>query len=123
MKTHFSIRLPLTALGTAAVCLCAPEIVYAAVTFGDMGRNVADSAKGVAAGITMAGYCAGAFMGVWGGIDMYKAAHSQGQQSPARGLTKIMIGALLLGIGELMGSGSASLFGSDQTSGLGALGL
>jgi len=54
---------------------------------------------------------------------MYKAAHSQGQQSPARGLTKLMIGALLLGVGEFMGSGSASLFGSDQTSGMGVLGL
>jgi hypothetical protein len=54
---------------------------------------------------------------------MYKAAHSQGQQSPARGLTKVIIGALLLGVGEFLGSGSATLFGSDQTSGMGELGL
>ncbi len=54
---------------------------------------------------------------------MYKAAHSQGQQSPAKGLTKLMIGALLLGVGEFLGSGSATLFGSDQTSGMGELGL
>jgi hypothetical protein len=54
---------------------------------------------------------------------MYKAAHSQGQQSPGRGLTKVIIGALLLGVGEFLGSGSATLFGSEQTSGLGELGL
>jgi len=54
---------------------------------------------------------------------MYKAAHSQGQQSPARGLTKLMIGVLLVGVGEFMGAGSATLFGTNQTSGLDALGL
>jgi hypothetical protein len=51
------------------------------------------------------------------------AAHGQGQQSPARGLTKVVIGTLLLGVGEFLGSGSATLFGSDQTSGMGELGL
>ena len=48
---------------------------------------------------------------------------SQGQSTYAGGLTKVMIGALALGLGELLGSGSATLFGSDQTSGLGELGL
>ena len=100
-----------------------PEIAEAAVAFGEIGRNVADNAKGVAKGITMAGFATGTGMGVWGCVDMYKAAHSQGQQSPAKGLTKLMIGALLLGVGEFLGSGSATLFGSDQTSGLGELGL
>ena len=56
-------------------------------------------------------------------VDMYKATHNQGQATHARGLTKIIVGALLLGIGEFLGSGSATLFGSDQTSGLGELGL
>jgi hypothetical protein len=101
----------------------APEIAQAAVAFGEIGRNVADNAKGVAKGITMAGFAGGVGMGVWGCVDMYKAAHSQGQQSPARGLTKVIIGALLLGVGEFLGSGSATLFGSDQTTGLGELGL
>jgi hypothetical protein len=54
---------------------------------------------------------------------MYKAAHGQGNSTHAKGLTKILIGALALGIGEFLGSGSATLFGSDQTSGLGELGL
>ena len=33
------------------------------------------------------------------------------------------VGALALGLGEFLGSGSATLFGSDQTSGLGELGI
>lgn len=128
MNTQFSItaspvRLTAAALGIASIWLLAPEIAQAAVAFGEIGRNVADNAKGVAKGITMGGFAAGAGMGVWGCIDMYKAAHSQGQQSPARGLTKVIIGALLLGVGEFLGSGSATLFGTDQTSGMGELGL
>ena len=117
------LRWTAAILGITAVWLLTPEIAQAAVAFGEIGRNVADNAKGVAKGITMGGFATGAGMGVWGLIDMYKAAHSQGQQSPARGLTKLMIGALLLGVGEFLGSGSATLFGSDQTSGLGELGL
>jgi hypothetical protein len=117
------VRWTVAVLGMAAVWTLAPEIAQAAVAFGDIGRNVADNAKGVAKGITMAGFAGGAGMGVWGCVDMYKAAHSQGQQSPGKGLTKVIIGALLLGIGEFLGSGSATLFGSDQTSGLGELGL
>ncbi|WP_302553914.1 hypothetical protein [uncultured Bilophila sp.] len=53
----------------------------------------------------------------------YKATKNQGQSTYADGLTKVVIGALALGLGELLGSGSATLFGSDQTSGMGELGL
>ena len=56
-------------------------------------------------------------------IDMYKATKNQGQSTYAGGLTKVVIGALALGLGEFLGSGSATLFGSDQTSGMGELGL
>ena len=70
-----------------------------------------------------AGYAAGAGMGVWGCVDMYKATKNQGQSTYAGGLTKVVIGALALGLGELLGSGSATLFGSDQTSGMDDLGL
>ena len=126
VKNTFSISpLRFTAVlnGMAAVWLFAPEIVHAAVTFGEMGENVADNAKGVAKGITLAGYTAGAGMGVWGTVDMYKATKNQGQSTYAGGLTKVVIGALALGLGEFLGSGSATLFGSDQTSGMGELGL
>ena len=110
-------------LGCFAVALFAPEITQAAVTFGEIGQNVAENAKGVAKGITLAGYAAGAGMGVWGTVDMYKATKNQGQSTYAGGLTKVVIGALALGLGEFLGSGSATLFGSDQTSGMGELGL
>jgi hypothetical protein len=117
-------RLTVTALSIAAVWLFAPEIAHAAVAFGEIGQNVAENAKGVAKGITMGGFATGAGMGVWGGIEMYKAAHGQGQATHAKGITKILIGGGLLAIGEFLGSGSATLFGSDQAaSGLGELGL
>jgi len=112
-----------TTIAITAIWVFAPVIAQAAVAFGEIGQNVADNAKGVAKGITMGGFATGVGMGVWGCIDMYKAAHSNGQQSPAKGLTKVIIGALLLGVGEFLGSGSATLFGSDQTTGLGELGL
>lgn len=126
IKNTFSVspvRFTVACMGMAAVWLFAPEIVQAAVTFGEIGQNIADNSKGVAKGITMAGYTAGAGMGVWGCVEMYKATKQQGQSTYAGGLTKVMIGALALGLGELLGSGSATLFGSDQTSGLGDLGL
>ncbi|WP_304679514.1 hypothetical protein [uncultured Desulfovibrio sp.] len=117
------VRFTAACMGMATVWLFAPEIVQAAVTFGEIGQNIADNSKGVARGITMAGYAAGAGMGVWGTVDMYKATKNQGQSTYAGGLTKVVIGALALGLGELLGSGSATLFGSDQTSGMGELGL
>ena len=117
------LRFTAVFMGMAAVWLFAPEIAHAAVTFGEIGQNIADNSKGVARGITMAGYAAGAGMGLWGTVDMYKATKNQGQSTYAGGLTKVLIGALALGLGELLGSGSPTLFGSDQTSGLGDLGL
>mgnify|MGYP000718161983 FL=1 len=131
MKTCFSleavspVRFTAAALSAAAVWLLVPELALAAVTFGDIGQNVADSAKGVAKGVTMAGFASGAGMGVWGCVDMYKASKSQSGQSGnyAPGIAKVVIGALALGIGEFLGSGSATLFGSDQTTGLDELGL
>ncbi len=131
MKTQFSLasvspmRMTVASLCAAAVWLFAPELAHAAVTFGDIGHNVADSAKGVAKGITVTGFAAGAGMGVWGCVDMYKASKAQSGQSGnyAPGIAKVVIGALALGIGEFLGSGSATLFGSDQTTGLDELGL
>lgn len=118
-------RITVAGLAAAAVWLLAPELAQAAITFGDIGQNVADSAKGVAKGITVGGFAAGSGMGVWGCIYMYKASKSQTGQSGnyAPGIAKVVIGALALGIGEFLGSGSATLFGSDQTTGLDELGL
>ena len=45
--------------------------------------------------------------------------------SAAQGTTEyaILVGVLALALGEIVGSGAATLFGSDQTSGLGELGI
>lgn len=119
--THAHVAL--AALSVGACCLFAPEIVQAAVAFGEIGQNVAENSKGVAKGVTMAGYAGGAGMGVWGCVEMYKAGKRQGDATYGGGLTKIIIAALLLGLGEFLGSGSATLFGTDQTSGLEELGI
>ena len=70
------LGLAAAVIGVAAVWLLMPEIVQAAVTFGEIGENVAENAKGVAKGVTLAGYASGAGMGVWGCVDMYKASYS-----------------------------------------------
>ena len=68
MNTCFSTssfspgRVTVAALCAAAVWLFAPELAQAAITFGDIGQNVADSAKGVAKGVTMVGFASGAGM-------------------------------------------------------------
>lgn len=117
------VRLTIFFIAIFTIYLFAPELAEAAIGFGEMGENVAENAKGVAKGITMSGYATGAGMGVWGCIDMYKAGKQQGQSTYAGGIAKVVIGALALGIGEFLGSGSATLFGSDQTTGLDDLGL
>ncbi len=100
-----------------------PELAQAAITFGEIGSNVADSSKGVAKGITMAGYAGGAGMGVWGCTEMYKAGKGHGGATYGGGFAKVMVAVLILGLGEFLGSGSATLFGSDKTTGLDELGI
>ena len=68
------LRWTAAVIGVAAVWLLMPEIVQGAVTFGEIGENVAENAKGVAKDVTLAGYASGAGMGVWGCVDMYKAS-------------------------------------------------
>ncbi len=117
------VHLTICFLSFSALYLVSPEVIFAGVGFGEIGQNVAENAKGVAKGITMAGYATGTGMGVWGCVDMYKASKNQGQTTYAGGLSKVIIGALALGLGEFFGSGSTTLFGSDQTSGLDELGI
>ena len=105
------LRWTAAVIGVAAVWFLMPEIVQAAVTFGEIGENVAENAKGVAKGVTLAGYASGA------------GTKRQGESTYPGGLIKILVGAVLLGLGETLGSGSATLFGADQTSGMSDLGL
>lgn len=64
-------RVTAVAIGCGAIWLIGPEVAQAAVTFGEMGQNVAENAKGVAKGITLSGYAAGTAMGVFGFTEMY----------------------------------------------------
>ena len=123
MKHFAATRIALTCLGCAAICLYGAEMVNAAVAFGEIGQNVAENAKGVAKGAQYAGFAGGVIMAVLGITDMYKASKGNGQHTYQAGIVKVLAGGLLLGIGAFLGSGSATLFGSDQTSGLGDFGL
>lgn len=79
LSLSFSIsptRLMVACLAVSAVWMLAPQLAHAAVAFGEIGQNVAENAKGVAKGITMGGFAAGAGMGVWGCVDMYKLPYS-----------------------------------------------
>ena len=79
MKNDFSLtsispgRLVATFAAISAIWLLAPDIAHAAVAFGEIGQNVAANAKGVAKGVTVAGFAGGAGMGVWGCVEMYNA--------------------------------------------------
>jgi hypothetical protein len=118
------LRVSIAVTAMFAVWAFSPEIAHAAVAFGEIGQNIAENAKGVARGVAMGGFATGVGMGVFGAVDMYKAAHSQGgQTSQSKGMNKIMIGALLLGLSGILGAASATMFGSDQTTGYGELGL
>lgn len=123
IETTSPYKLSLCLLGVGLVWLCTPDMALAVVAFGEIGSNVAENAKGVAKGITMGGYAAGAGMGVWGCVDMFNASKGRSESTYTKGLSKVVVGALALGIGEFLGSGSATLFGADQTTGLGELGI
>lgn len=58
-----SCRWTAAGLGIAAVWLLAPELVQAAVPLGEIGQNVAENSKGVAKGISLAGFATGLAMG------------------------------------------------------------
>ena len=86
MKTQFfntisPVRWAAASIAITAIWLFTPEIAQAAVAFGEIGRNVGENAKGVAKGITMAGFATGTGMGVWGCIDMYNASSNLIQSS------------------------------------------
>jgi hypothetical protein len=110
------------ALAVAAVCLFAPEIAHAAVAVGEIGQNIAENSKGVAKGVVYTGYAGGAAMSVAGLWDLTQAKGNP-NLGYGKGALKIFVGACLLGVWAIIGSGSATLFGSDQTSGMTELGF
>lgn len=116
-------RCALSLLALSACALFTPELTHAAVSFGDIGQNVASNATGMAKGITMIGYLAGVIFVILGIVEMYQASKNEPQKTFGGGIVKILVGVLALALGEIVGSGAATLFGSDQTSGLGELGI
>lgn len=91
-----------------------PELAQAAVTFGDMGNNLATSATGMAAGAYKL-FVFGGLMMAGMGIIMAGMAHKK-HESAMPGVGIFLAGALLASIVVMMQSGSQTVLGSDSTS-------
>ncbi len=126
MKTSTKIAIFnfTVAFATTALTCFFPEISLGADQgIGDIGNNITENSKGVAEALQYVGYAGGVGSAVWGCFDMYQAGNGRGNATYASGGKKMLIGALLLGIGAVIGSGSTTIFGTDETTGLDDLGL
>ena len=118
------LRISIACVAMLACVLYASEIVAAAVALGEIGQNVAENAKGAAKGIMFFGYAMATGMFLWGGFELYKASRQGGGGATyPGGFIKIGVAMLILGVSTVIGSASATFFGSDQTTGLSELGL
>ena len=118
------LRITIAFVAMFACVLYAPEIVAAAVALGEIGQNVAENAKGAAKGIMYFGFAMATGMFFWGGFELYKASRqgSGGATYPG-GFIKIGVAMLILAVSAVISGVSATIFGSDQTTGLSELGL
>lgn len=91
-----------------------PELAHAAVTFGDMGNNLATSASGMSAGAYKL-FVFGGLMMAGMGIIMAGMAHKK-HESSLPGVGIFIAGALLASIVVMMQSGSQTVLGTDSTS-------
>jgi uncharacterized membrane protein len=118
------LRVSMAFIAMFACILYAPQIVMAAVALGEIGQNVAQNAKGAAKGIMYFGFTMATGMFFWGGFELYKASkQGSGGYTYPGGFIKIGVAMLILGASAVISSFSATLFGSDQTTGLNELGL
>ncbi len=121
-KNRYLLAYTLSFLSLSAYCLF-PELSFANTGFGDIGNNITENSKGVAEALKFLGYTAGMGFVVWGCFDLYGATNGRGNSTYASGLIKILIASLLLAAPSVIGSSSTTIFGTDQTTGLGELGL
>lgn len=110
-------------ISMSAIFLLFPELSLAETSFGDIGNNLTENSKGIAEALKFIGFTGGTGSAVWGCFDLYQAGNGRGNATYSSGGKKIMVAVLLLGISSLVGSGSTTLFGTDQTTGLDELGI
>lgn len=117
------LRWTAAVIGVAAVWLLMPEIVQAARHLRRNRRKCGGKRQRRRQGrhpCRIRLRCRHGRLGLRGHVQGHKR---QGESTYPGGLIKILVGAVLLGLGETLGSGSATLFGADQTSGMSDLGL
>jgi len=84
---------------------------------GQLGKNIAENAPGVASALQAGGFVGG-FCFVLAGIkELHDAQKKQPNASFGGGAMKCAAGALLLGVGGWVTSASETIFGTDQSSG------
>ncbi len=118
-----SLRITVAFLSMASVMLFQPEIVHAAASFGDIGETIGENAKGMALAALMLGFFAGVVFGIFGVSDFVKASRQGSQDSYYSATWKIIVAVCLLGFSAVIGSGSMTIFETDQTTGFDELGL
>jgi hypothetical protein len=87
-----------------------------------LGENAATQVSGIAKVVQYGAFLGGLVLVVMGLFDFYKAGSSP-QHTVGSGAKKCVVGAVLLGLGAIITAFSASIFGSDQSSGMGEIGL
>lgn len=93
-----------------------------AVKFGQIGSNLGDAATGLGGGAYKIAMFVGLILAVVG-VVMIVAANKR-HESPVPGIMFIVGGALMTSISALIGSGSATVFGSNSSqTGLSAIGV
>ncbi|MGL4208169.1 MAG: hypothetical protein ACRCTY_02150 [Candidatus Adiutrix sp.] len=88
---------------------------------GDIGENIAGNMSGVAKGIQYAAF-AGGVMSTVMGINDFRNVSSQ-KATVGQAVTKIAVGTAFLGLGAFISMSSSTIFGGDESSGMGELGL
>lgn len=95
----------------------------AGVNVGSMGTTISSQGTGIGGALktvfVIMGFGAAGF-GLWKFIQSSKPGS---QETKGGALTWFLVGALLVGLPFMIGSGQQTLTGSDQTSNLGAIGV
>jgi hypothetical protein len=114
----------LLAYGVCSLACLFPEVAHAAVALGDMFTNIGTNMKQAGPAIKYGSFAVGGVMSATGVKGIYDSQRAGGGQVPLKdGIIKLAVGVGLLSLGGVIQSGSVTLFGSDQASGVGELGL
>lgn len=111
------------ALGVLAVLMffdCKSALAQGGL--GDLGENVASNMSGLAKGAQYGAFFIGLVSFIAGIFEFKGVGHKQGC-TVGGGVLKCGVGVCLLGLGAFLTASSTTIFGTDESSGMGELGL